>query len=276
MPLNEPKEIPFKPSTIETIDVAVYEWINDHLNLHAMTNKGWRKTPVIWQSAERAHHIKNNKDIRDASGALILPLISVERTTMTKDFVNKGSAFGNIPREGDGGSIVVSRRLKQDKTSNFANAKSLRNRGQINFPEVAGKVIQEVIRIPMPTYVQVTYSIHLKTEYQQQLNQLVTPFITRTGAINYFVVEKNGHKFEAFIDSDFTGETTASSLGDEERVFETAVDINVLGYLIGEDVNQTTPKMVITESTVGVKFQRERAVLEDERKHIGDSGEYRP
>ena len=128
----------------------------------------------------------------------------------------------------------------------------------------------------MPTYVQVTYSIHLKTEYQQQLNQLVTPFITRTGAINYFVVEKNGHKFEAFIDSDFTGETTASSLGDEERVFETAVDINVLGYLIGEDLNQTTPKMVITESTVGVKFQRERTVLGDERKHIGDSGEYRP
>ena len=72
---REIKDVAYQPSTFETVDSAMFDYINDRLNLHVTTNKGWEKTPVLWVSAERARQIKRNKGMRDKEGALILPLI---------------------------------------------------------------------------------------------------------------------------------------------------------------------------------------------------------
>ena len=40
------------PSTIENIDMALFEYIDNKLNLSCTTNKGFEKVPVIWVSAE--------------------------------------------------------------------------------------------------------------------------------------------------------------------------------------------------------------------------------
>ena len=73
----------FLPSTIETIDYALFDWV-ESLKLHAETNKGWKETKVIWVSAERAFQLKSNKELRDINGILKLPLVTVERTDLTK------------------------------------------------------------------------------------------------------------------------------------------------------------------------------------------------
>ena len=114
------------PSTLETIDTAMYEHINKKMDIYATTNKGWKKVPVIWLSAERAHQVKNNKDLRDMSGSFILPAMTVNRTSVVKDPARKGIFFGNVPPINDrkGGSITIARRINQDKTQNFANADS--------------------------------------------------------------------------------------------------------------------------------------------------------
>ena len=83
-------EIGMLASTMETIDYAITEWLTDDLKLSATTNEGWKKVPVLWQSPERTFQIKNNKDLRDDKGAINLPLISIERTTVSKDPSRKG------------------------------------------------------------------------------------------------------------------------------------------------------------------------------------------
>ena len=75
------KEFPIIPSTLELIDGALFDYIDSELNIFATTNKGWKKTPVIWASAERAFQLKNEKELRDGSGTLVLPLITVERAS---------------------------------------------------------------------------------------------------------------------------------------------------------------------------------------------------
>ena len=105
------KEFPIVPSTLESIDEALFGYIDD-LDLKATTNKGWKKTPIIWTSAERSYQIKNDKDIRDGVGSLILPLITVERTSVVKDMSKKGVFWGNIDRNKEGASISFSRRIK--------------------------------------------------------------------------------------------------------------------------------------------------------------------
>ena len=91
------KEITFMPSTLETIDRAFYEFIDDKLNIFTSTNKGWNKTPVLWVSAERAFQIKNNKELRDSNGVLKLPIITIEKTSITKDPTMHGRLTAHIP-----------------------------------------------------------------------------------------------------------------------------------------------------------------------------------
>jgi len=261
------KEYPIVPSTLELIDEALFNHVNG-LNLRATTNKGWKKTPVIWTSAERTYQIKQDKDIRDGSGTLILPLITVERMSVIKDMNRKGTIWGNVDRNKRGGSIVVSKRINQDKTSNFANADSFRKEDQLNFPRDNKKIVYEWISVPMPTYVEIVYTVSLRTEYQQQMNELVTPFITKTGAINYFPLRNKGHFYEGFIQDSFAASNNLAGLGEEERKYETRIDIKVLGYLLGEDNNQETPKMVITENAVEVKIPRERIIFGDIDEHL--------
>ena len=58
------KEIILQPSTIETIDLALFDLIKNKFNLHTTTNAGWKQVPVLWISPERSFHVKN-KEIRD-------------------------------------------------------------------------------------------------------------------------------------------------------------------------------------------------------------------
>ena len=71
-----------QPSTLETIDYAFYDFINEYMNLRANTNKGWKKVPIIWSTPERAFLSKNKQEppIFDDDGTLIYPLISISRT----------------------------------------------------------------------------------------------------------------------------------------------------------------------------------------------------
>ena len=39
--------ITFEPSTIETVDVAMFEWLNESMVLHTLSNRGYKKVPVI-------------------------------------------------------------------------------------------------------------------------------------------------------------------------------------------------------------------------------------
>jgi len=270
------------PSTLETIDAAIFEWLNEKVNVHCDTNKGFNKIPVLWLSAERAHQVKNNKEIRDDSGFLKLPLITLSRTGVVKDPARKGIFQAHVPPETDkkGGSIVIARRINQDKTSNFANADTYRRmRGggkhQINFPRKNEKVVYESISIPMPVHINLNYSIELRAEYQQQMNEMTTPFMTKTGNINHFVAYKDGHNYEGFIQQDFSQDGNAADLGLDEKIYSTRVTIRVLGYLIGEDKNADQPKIVVRENAVEVKIPRERVIYGDIPDHIDERGFYR-
>mgnify|MGYP003135361851 CR=1 FL=1 len=274
------KEEIILPSTIEDIDAAMLEYIKDELDIFTETNRGWGKVPVIWVAAERAAQIKQIKELRDTEGSMIYPLITLERSSIAKDLSKKGSVFANIPPVNDAkrGSITVARRLNQKKTSEFANADAKRRFGQVNFKtkKQNKKIVYETYTVPLPVYITVNYVVSITTEYQQQMNDIMTPFITKPGGINYFQLKRNGHMYEGFIDADFTANNTTNDLGEQERKFVTDINIRVLGYLIGEDKNQESPKIVKRQNAVEVRFPRERVIFGDIPEDIDEKGFYRP
>jgi hypothetical protein len=258
-------------SRIEDIDYAITSWLKEDLDLSTITNEGNKRVPVLWQTPERAFQIKNNKDIRtpDELGgdAIILPVITIERTGITKDPTRKGGYQAQIfsnQRNGRVGRMTIAKRIKQDKTRNFAVVGNTRTNTsgdrQKYFPRVNKKVIIETLSIPIPIYVNLDYKIIVKTEYQQQMNDLTQPFMTRTGQINSFIMRRNGHLYEAFIDQGFTQSNNVATLGEEERQFTSEVNIKVLGYLIGEGNSDDRPIVTKEENIVEITYPRETVV----------------
>jgi hypothetical protein len=275
------KEYTFEPSTIETIDTGIYNWVNKALSLHTTTNEGYKKVPVIWLGAERSFQVKKNQLLRDGDDRLKLPIIAVNRESITKDPTFKGNFQANYSESDDykGGTLTITRRVQQEKTRNFTNAdvaRILKDSRQTG-PQLNNKknpVYQE-ITIPVPSYITVMYNITLRTEYQQQMNDLVAPFITKTGNINGFFFEQEGYKYEGFIDADFTETKNIKDMGDDERMFETNVTIKVLGYLIGEGINRERPKVTIKENIVKIRVSRERVIAGDKIPWKEKDNDYR-
>ena len=285
MPNNE--TFPIKPSTLETIDTGFYEYIKNNLDIYTTTNKGFSKVPVLWIAPERAFQVKSDDSLRDSVGRLRLPLVTVERTTVQKDPTFKGPIQADIrppnsktERGPAGGAFHVVSKINQEETAKIQSIHRHRylRKKQYNFPAERpwdtsrGGIVYDDYFVPVPTYVGITYTITLRSEYQQQMNDMVTPFITRTGQVNHFVFMKDGHKFEAFIQQDFGQDNNVSGLGEEERKFQTKVEVKVLGYLIGDGVNEPRPKVVKRQSIVKLEAVVEYALEESEDGDITIDG----
>jgi len=267
------KIITLEPSNLETIDLAFYNWVDQTLNVSATSNRGWEKVPIIWAAAERAYQSKRSKGLRDKEGALILPIISVERVSVEKDLSFKGSLQANIfpVRDYRGGSIPLSRVINQTKTKNFQNADAKKNYGQLNFKvkKKNNKIVYTHRSIPMPVYVTVMYKIMLRSEYQQQMNEMGQPFMVETGGINSFILKQNGHRYEGFMQTPYSQENNVGNMGDDERIYQTSIDVKILGFLIGSADNQVKPQIVERENAVEVKLPRERVIIGEERPWDG-------
>jgi len=274
------REISFAPSTLETIDYAIYDYMDGDINFSVSTNKGFDKVPIIWVASERSYQIKNKKELRDDEGAIVMPVITIERKSVVKDLKTRGAYYGDqfINRDEKGGGLVIARRIQQKKTSEFNNADQ--NRKYPTSESATGprfirrtdkrKVVYETISIPPIVYVEITYQLSLRTEYQQQMNELVQVFATRPGTINHLMLTRDKHRYEAFVQGNFAQNNNISSMDNEERRFETKIDIKVLGYLVGEGVNEDRPKFSIRENAVEVKIPRERSVFGDIPEYGGD------
>ena len=289
---NEQEGLNFQPSTIETIDSALLKFV-ESLNLHAKTNKGFIPVPIIWVGAERTYQLKNDLTLRDSEGLLKLPLITVERKDIVKD-PSKSIIPANVPDAPMGGLIPIRQKIQQDKTNTFISAQNVKKTGadsdvgqsqeKVPYHRVKSqapiasmfdvrpraskaKVVYETTYIPVPVYVTVKYEVHLRTEYQQQMNTLLTPFISAHSPLGrnhkYFTMRHDNHLFEGFIDGTFSNDNNAAKLDEEERMFNTVVNIEVLGYLIGGSENENATIERKVESLVEVKIPRERVIIGD-------------
>ena len=250
------EEIEIAPSTLETIDTAMLRFIDEDLNLSITNNEGFEKVPVLWVTAERAYQIKHNKDLRDNEETLRLPLITVNRASVTKEPNFRGTVYANLYPTPDprGGTITVARQINQKKTAEFQNALADRKygnnknvRSKMNNTNKrnmsVAKTVYETITIPLPTWVKVGYEISVRSEYQQQLNNLITPFFTIAGNSRMPKrIENEGHFYEVFIDGGFANNSNKADLGMKQRNYETLIKIDVLGYLIGEGEKRRVSK----------------------------------
>jgi len=259
--------LPLSPSKLETIDFAVYDWLNERINVHLVTHEGYKKVPIIWTSAERAFQIKNNKDLRDNSGRLILPLISIERTNTTPAANFRGKYQASIPSKFDyyngSGVISIDKLIQQAKSTDFANVDAFKQAQQFNDKFKNKKIVYEIISAPIPVHVKCSYTISLKSYYIEQMNNMITQFIAVNGQSRIFSIRRDGHSYELMYpnDSVATMNNNAKNMQNNERVYVTDIKFDVLGYIFSDSDTNDAPNIIIRETVVEFKMPRESVII---------------
>ena len=289
MPVDEDySDVMIHPSNIENIDTAMFRFIDETLNLYAKTNEKSKKVPIVFASAERAFLAKKSAEDRDSDGTLELPIISIERGTVNKNITTKSTSYyGPTPFFVDpihGSYIKINRKIVQDKTNNFAIADNIKNisgvrrtpNGQAYFPKKENnKVVTVSYYVPRPVSITTSYDITIRTNYIQQMNQLVQPFMTIGDYAKGFNISNNGHRYEAFLAGTYNTKNNSTSFATAERIYVTTIAFSVLGYLMGEGDNQIRPKVIKRENAVEVKIPREKVIVGDIQQFKRSSGFYR-
>ena len=255
------KSIEFDEVSLFSIDKAVYDWFNTK---HA-TNIQGRKTPVTFGSWERFAQMQDNKydenlnRMRDPSGMLILPMISIRRgdvTYNTDRFVFQQATGG--PR------IKISERVAM---SNFDANRRVPFDGPHMYSSGRRRSdapVMEIATVPYPDFVTVPYTITFWASYVRHANY----FNDRIWQNAYPTdLTYKGYYFYAFIDSS-TNENNEENYTDEERIIRSSFTMTVDGYLIKKnDVNvaRTSSKMLMSES-----YMEEPAMPTPGHKSIDD------
>jgi len=258
---KEPKIELTYASSIENVDFALYDWLDITLNLSCNSKDGFKKVPVLWVTPERAFQVKQNKEFRDINGTLNVPMITVERTAINKDQKINATYYANLPPKNN--RQVIARRINQKKTSEFANADSNRKYGPVGFvsPKKNEKVVYQFDSMLLPIYANFTYNITIFTQFQQQMNELLQPFLAKTGSTRYFLVERDGYKYECFIEPNFETKNNVASMEEEERRYVTNITIKVLANLVSDGVNQVDSVIKTYENAVEIKLPRESLIV---------------
>ena len=89
------------------------------------------------------------------------------------------------------------------------------------------------------------------------MNDMLAPFIARTGQINSFTMKRRGHSYEAFIQQGFSHNNNVANMAEDVRNFSTEITINVLGYLIGEGNSDDRSIVEVRESAVEFRYPTE-------------------
>lgn len=259
---TEDFELP--PVGIESIDRAVFKLFDEQISFEVDINGDLSKVPVVFAAGERFALTRRNNPIRDKNNALILPIVSIIRGDI--DFSPSQGNRGTPISFRDQPSYIVKKRLaKSDrKVQNILNKKGLKNQDNVaievakgvrvepskfatrrdnNFSKGGGvisltpdlnKNIYEVIQVPYPTFITITYDITFWCQYVSQLNAIQETYLShfRGQGEEFVLVNEDGYEYVAASSTSFTNDNNFTNYTEEERIIKSGVKLTVPGYIL--------------------------------------------
>jgi hypothetical protein len=241
-PKNRGNQVSFRDDTtkpftlgIQDIDEAVMYYLENVIKPTIIQNGVVQKVPVIYGASERWKQIQKDGYYRDLSGAIMMPIITFKRNTITKDRSVGNKLDANFPNNIE---VFEKSYSKRDEYNNF---NVLNNR----------KPQKEYYAVVMPDYVTVTYDFIISTYYVEQMNKIVE-------AMNYASDSYWGNperfKFRARIDSFQTN--TELPVG-AERIVKTNFSLSLRGYIVPDNIQKQLASIKKFSNAVQVVFTTE-------------------
>ena len=230
---------------IEDLDYAVFNLFNKQIPLFYELQGEVKKVPVIFATGERFAILRRKKPITDKTGALILPLISISRTTLDNK-PQKGVANNEMFPETFVRKIA-NNNMEHRQLNNFEGFKSL-NHTQKNTDSIRSKFnlkpqiqnnIYETIEIPPVKYIGASYEITVWSSFTQQMNKLIESIMsayTLNPGQQFRIESKKGYSFPAFIESSFSQDTNYADYTDAERYIKYSMTLGTTGYILAPNI----------------------------------------
>jgi len=250
---------------IEDVDIALFKLFENEIKLQVGgDNSDFKKVPVIFATGEKWAILKKKRALRDKNNSLILPLLTISRTSISQDLSNDIAGRGINQQTGE---IVIRRRLdKSDRGyQNLINRFLLKNQKNVAtnstkehldsqlltdrtvgenaseplandgawLADVKTNNIYETIVIPSPQFYNVSYEVTMWTQYTQHMNQLLEQIVSSflPQANSWKLETPKGYWFIATVDNNsYEPENNLDEIGQEERVIKYKFTVNVKSY----------------------------------------------
>jgi len=262
---NIPEDFDIPSCTIEDVDRSLFDLFDKQLPFNYSHKSGTKRAPVIFASGERFAILRRKKPLRDKSGALILPLVSIMRTG-----INQTPTMGSGTNQTVG--HIIKKRLSEEDPSyqRLLNKKRLINSDDLpsnksvsrTFPEndaealpgrtasrrdpakrssknllepEGGRHIYEIIEMPPPKYFTASYEITFWAQYTLQMNDMITALMSlyQSYSQRSFQLETpKGYWFVGYASEDLSAGNNFDDFTDSERLVRYSFTMTVPGYIV--------------------------------------------
>lgn len=246
------------PVGIEDADMALFRLFDKDIGftvrvVEAANKEIQIKKPyVIFATGERFAIAKKLRPPRDRNNTLMLPAISIRRTSIEQTSADiTGRGINQFT-----GNLVIKRRLeKSDRDyQNFINKLGFENlqnsfstrretgehqndvdvlQGGLLEKRVSLNNVWEIITVPQPQFFTATYEVVFWTSFTQHMNYLIETFISSflpNDRIHKLVTDK-GYWFLAYTQDQFANQENIDDFTEDERILRYSFNVQVRGYI---------------------------------------------
>jgi hypothetical protein len=273
---SAPNTVTIPSCGIEDVDRALFKCLRDEVAFQVSDNGGGnqRAVPIVFAVGEKWSMFKSGRAVRDKDNTLILPLVTVRRTSVEQtsgDMTSRGMnqhvgeiivktkldssdrAYQNlinklgIPNSDDvpGPRIYTSgEALTTDRDNTLANAHDVDvMNGALLAPKL-GVNVWQIITIPTPQFFTAVYEVTIWAQYTEHMNFMLEKLMSSylpTGNRTLRLDTPKGYWFVAQVDEGFTSEDNSDNTTGLELLRKNKFTVRVPGYLVLSDAPGVPP-----------------------------------
>lgn len=255
---------------IEDVDKALFKCLRDEVAFQVSDNGGGnqRPVPIVFAAGEKWSMLKSGRALRDKDGTLILPLVTVRRTSIEQsstDMTSRGMnqhigeivvktkldssdrVYQNlinklgIPNADDvpgPRDYFPSASLVTSREGTMANAHDLDvQNGALLAPKL-GTNVWQIITISTPQFFTAVYEVTIWAQYIEHMNPMLEKLMSSylpTGNRTLRLDTDKGYWFVAQVDEGFASEDNSDNATGVELVRKHKFTVRVPGYLVLSD-----------------------------------------
>lgn len=253
---NDPSSFYIPSCGIEDVDTAMVNLFENEIKFKSYQQSSAiqkeinvKKPFVIFATGERFALAKRLKPFRDRNGLILLPAVSIRRTTIEQQGGDVFLGEMTIKRrldESDGDyqklinrlalknvdSLPDTTRSNRGKDKNVQSIREgmlLDDRGPLKSDHV-----YEIISIPFPQFFTATYDVVFWSSYTQHMNYMIETLLSSqiVPGKGFYLKTDKGYWFNASIDNSLTAQDNAEDITDSERLIKYSFKITVRGFLL--------------------------------------------
>lgn len=296
---NDPSSFYIPSCGIEDVDTAMVNLFENEIKFKSYQQSSAiqkeinvKKPFVIFATGERFALAKRLKPFRDRNGLLLLPAISIRRTTIEQQggdvFLGEMTIKRRLDEsDGDYQKLINRLALKNvdslpDTTrSNRGKDKNLQSIREGMLLDDRGPLksdhIYEIISIPFPQFFTATYDVVFWTSYTQHMNYMIETLLSSqiVPGKGFYLKTDKGYWFNASIDNSLSAQDNGDDVTDAERLIKYNFKITVRGFLLApQGPGQRVPfKRYLSAVNVAFETYTAEGVNINEQKDVDNFNE---